>query len=203
MYRGSGPDLDKRQLKTKRRLSTLYALLVLVIAVIAALLLSMKPLSSIDYERKSQNIAVYYFEGAIDTSGVALNDKQKLRINSFNDNKICVSVVRTAEGNEVSTKNFVLSWLFVNYPTLNINDDSIKFLSHKWTKSHEACDDAYMSNVFQYDKRQAQTDITMDNIVTNWRLSGLILFLGAINVIMVLWFISINRDEMAHYRDRR
>lgn len=196
------PKLDKEQLKIKLRLSTLYALLVLVIAIIIALLLAMKPLDSIDFERQSQNLKTYYFKGNIDTNGANLTDEEALRINSFNKNKICVSVIRTAEGTEESTKNFVLSWLFVNYPNLKITDDSIVFLSEKWTRSHKACDDAYMSNVFQFDKRKAQTEVTMANVVTNWRYSGMIIFLGAINVIMVLWFISINRDALSHYRNR-
>lgn len=196
------PNLDEKQIKMKRRLSMLYALLVLVICIIAALLLSMKPLNSITSERDSVNIKLFYFEGNIDTEGVELDDADALRIKSFNDNKICVSAFRTAEVDEDKAKNFVLSWLYVRYPMLDITDDSIIYKSSRWRRSHDACDDTYLSNVFQYDKRMAQTDITMDNIVRNWATSGLIIFLGAINVIMVLWFISLYKDELDYYKNR-
>lgn len=196
------PNLDERQIKMKRRLSMLYALLVLVICIIAALLLSMKPLNSITSKRDSVNIKLFYFEGNIDTDGVKLSDADALRIKSFNENKICVSAFRTGEIDEEKAKNFVLSWLYVHYPTLNITDDSLIYKSSRWRRSYDACDDTYLSNVFQYDKRMAQTDITMDNIVRNWATSGLIIFLGAINVIMVLWFISLYRDELNHYNNR-
>lgn len=196
------PKLDDKQLKTKRRLSTLYALLVLVVIVIAAILMSMKPISSITTERDSVNINVYYFKGNIDTDGVVLSKADERRIKSFNENKICVSVFKTADADEESTKNFLLSWMYVRFPNVNITDDSVVFTEKRWRPSFDACDDAYMSNVFQYEKRMAQTDISMDNVVRNWWRSGLMMFLGAINVIMVLWFISINRNEMAHYKDR-
>lgn len=196
------PNLDEKQIKMKRRLSMLYALLVLVICIIAALLLSMKPLNSITSKRDSVNIKLFYFEGNIDTDGVKLSDADALRIKSFNENKICVSAFRTGEIDEEKAKNFVLSWLYVRYPTLNITDDSLIYKSSRWRRSYDACDDTYLSNVFQYDKRMAQTDITMDNIVRNWATSGLIIFLGAINVIMVLWFISLYRDELNHYNNR-
>lgn len=196
------PILDDEQLKMKRRLSMLYALLVLVICIIAALVLSMKPLHSITSERDSVPIKLIYFTGAINTDGADLSDADALRIKSFNENQICVSAFRTGEIDEVKAKNFVLSWLHVRYPSLDITEDSIVHKNTRWRKSFDACDDTYLSNVFQYDKRMAQTDITMDNIVANWAASGLIIFLGAINVIMVLWFISLYRDELNHYNDR-
>ena len=180
----------------------LYALLVLVICIIVALVMSMKPLNSITSERDSVPIKLFYFQGAIDTTGADLSEADELRIKSFNDNKICVSAFRTGEIDEVKAKNFVLSWLYVHYPSVDITENSIIYKNTRWRKSHEACDDAYLSNIFQYDKRMAQSDITMDNIVTNWATSGLIIFLGAINVIMVLWFISLYRNELNHYRDR-
>ncbi|MBO6223960.1 MAG: hypothetical protein J6N72_00665 [Psychrobacter sp.] len=196
------PNLDNEQVKMKRRLSMLYALLVLVICIIVALVMSMKPLNSITSERDSVPIKLFYFQGAIDTTGADLSEADELRIKSFNDNKICVSAFRTGEIDEVKAKNFVLSWLYVHYPSVDITENSIIYKNTRWRKSHEACDDAYLSNIFQYDKRMAQSDITMDNIVTNWATSGLIIFLGAINVIMVLWFISLYRNELNHYRDR-
>lgn len=196
------PELDKKQVKMKGRITSLYALLVLVICMIVAIVLSMQPINSVTGKRDSVSITMYYFDGNIDTTGVSLNSTDARRIKSFNDNRICVSVFRTAEANEVATKNFVLSWLYVNYPALTITDDSLVFTEKKWRKSHDACDDTYMSNVFQYEKRMAQTDISMNNMVTNWWLSGLILFLGSLNVIMVLWFISLYKDELEHYKNR-
>lgn len=196
------PNLDEEQIKMKRRLSMLYALLVLVICIIVALVLSMKPLHSITSERDSIPIKLIYFEGNIDTQGADLSDADALRIKSFNENKICVSAFKTGEIDEVNAKNFVLSWLHVRYPSVTITEDALIYKKTRWRKSYDACDDTYLSNVFQYDKRMAQSDITMDNIVTNWATSGLIIFLGAINVIMVLWFISIYRDELNHYNDR-
>lgn len=196
------PDLDSQQIKMKRRISSLYALLVLVICIIVAVVLSMKPIESITNERHSVNIKLFYFEGNINTAGINLDEDDSRRIKSFNDNKICVSVFRTADADETTVKNFVLSWLYFRYPELTITDDSIRYISSKWRRSHEACDDAYMSNVFQYDKRMAQTDIAMDNVVSNWMKSGMVIFLGALNVIMVLWFISLYRDELNHYNSR-
>ena len=196
------PKLDERQEKMKWRISSMYAMLVLIAGLIIAVLMSMEPIDSITTERDSVNIKLFYFEGNINTDGVLLNDDEARRIQSFNDNKICVSVFETADVSETAVKNFVLSWLYVKYPQVSITDDSLIHTKTRWRRSHEACDDTYLSNIFQYDKRKAQTDITMDNIVTNWWRSGLIIFLGAINIVMSLWFISHYKNEIEYYRER-
>ncbi|MED6316525.1 MAG: hypothetical protein VYA60_04705 [Pseudomonadota bacterium] len=196
------PELDNQQLKMKRRISSLYALLALVACTTLAVVLSMKPVDNITNKRDSVNIKVYYLNGNIDTAGASLDSSDARRIKSFNDNKICVSVFRTGEADEESVKNFVLSWLYVRYPSLNITDESVVHKSSKWAKSHEACDDTYMSNVFQYDRRMAQTDVAMDNVVSNWFRSGFVIFLGSLGFITVLWFISIYRNELNHYNNR-
>lgn len=196
------PKLDKRQTKMKYRLSMMYALLVLVTGVILALVLSMKPIDGISSKRDSMNIKLLYFEGNIDTEGSNLSESDSSRINALNNNDICVSSFKSAEMTEESAKNFLLSWLYVRYPGLDITEDSVIYKESKWRKSHEACQDTYLSNVFQYDKRKAQTDVTMDNIVENWMKSGLIVFLGVVNIITVLWFISIHRKELDHYNTR-
>ena len=125
------PELDNQQLKMKRRISSLYALLALVACTTLAVVLSMKPVDNITNKRDSVNIKVYYLNGNIDTAGASLDSSDARRIKSFNDNKICVSVFRTGEADEESVKNFVLSWLYVRYPSLNITDEVLKKLDAK------------------------------------------------------------------------